>query len=819
LIASAARQLCDYLNVTSVYICSWQRATGQSEVLAEHISTHASAHENEPSVGYSYSLRRDFPEIDMWLQEDTGSLTLQVDDPTLSPEVKAYYLDNGVKTAFYVPILVEDQIFGYAEIYESREPRQYTDHQLAFANTIANQVGISINNRQLFRSLQASEHRFRGLIENTNELITVLDEDGTVQYISPTVTTMLGYPETQLMGKNIFAIIHEDDREDLIKEITAARENPGINFISSFRMHHKNRTWVHLEATGSMTLDENGNARNYISSRDVTAREKRSGRDREQFERRGKQATFINRIATQIGTISTRSDLYQLAVNSLQRDLDPHYHLASFYRFAAASNELVLATAAGPGAQALLQRGHTLAMNQGSVGRAGGRLKTLLIPNTSYAVDWVATPGIEGTRSEIATPVHLGNTLLGVLIVQSTEFEDVDLDLELLMEALSSLIAVTSESIRLRIELEEQLEELNALQRSTTPSAWQAFGQALPARPAGFEHHPTRDDPQPIEKTATEPAATVKPMQVRGEKIGLIGIDTDPNKPLTADEQALLEEITAEVSEALERARLFEASQRSAAELAVLNEMGNAFTEALNEKAIIENIFKYASQLIEIDDFYVAMYDEIGHMISFPLAEINNVRISPGHPDWTSWQPRPAGTGLTGFVIEQRQPVLIQNNAEEVLNSLGLPYIQIGQMTQSWVGVPMTIGDRALGMINAQSDERPGLYNEHHLGLLTSIASQAAIAIDNARLFNLEQKRAEQERLVRTITDRVRRGADMQSILRITLEEIGQAMGVNVSIAQLGTREQLRQTKEQPKPPLNTANSNNGVNGHSEEED
>jgi GAF domain-containing protein len=148
-----------------------------------------------------------------------------------------------------------------------------------------------------------------------------------------------------------------------------------------------------------------------------------------------------------------------------------------------------------------------------------------------------------------------------------------------------------------------------------------------------------------------------------------------------------------------------------------------------------------------------------------------------------------------------------------------LPYIQIGQMTQSWVGVPMTIGDRALGMINAQSDERPGLYNEHHLGLLTSIASQAAIAIDNARLFNLEQKRAEQERLVRTITDRVRRGADIQSILRITLEEIGQAMGVNVSIAQLGTREQLRQAKEQPKPPLNTANSNNGVNGHSEEED
>ena len=145
----------------------------------------------------------------------------------------------------------------------------------------------------------------------------------------------------------------------------------------------------------------------------------------------------------------------------------------------------------------------------------------------------------------------------------------------------------------------------------------------------------------------------------------------------------------------------------------------------------------------------------------------------------------------SGHIIKSRQAVLIENNAEQVLGELGLPNQQVGSQTESWLGVPMTMGDQVLGVISIQSDDEAGLYNQDHLELLSTIASQAAVAINNIRLFEQEQARAEQERLVRTITDRVRRGTDTQSIMRIAIEELSQVLNAEISSIQLGTPDQL----------------------------
>ena len=100
-------------------------------------------------------------------------------------------------------------------------------------------------------------------------------------------------------------------------------------------------------------------------------------------------------------------------------------------------------------------------------------------------------------------------------------------------------------------------------------------------------------------------------------------------------------------------------------------------------------------------------------------------------------------------------------------------------------------------------------YHQHHLELLTSIASQASVAINNARLFQQEQERAEQERLVRTITDKVWRGADRQTIMRVALEELGQVLNADTSTIQLGTRDQLLTKKSTSFNPGEEHNTNN----------
>ncbi len=100
-----------------------------------------------------------------------------------------------------------------------------------------------------------------------------------------------------------------------------------------------------------------------------------------------------------------------------------------------------------------------------------------------------------------------------------------------------------------------------------------------------------------------------------------------------------------------------------------------------------------------------------------------------------------------------------------------------GRMPASWLGVPMVSGKDVLGVLAVQSFEEAGVYDEHHQDLLTAVASQVAIAIENARLFDQVQARAKREQILREITAQVRGKADVDTIMRTAAQEVGKALG------------------------------------------
>jgi GAF domain-containing protein len=71
------------------------------------------------------------------------------------------------------------------------------------------------------------------------------------------------------------------------------------------------------------------------------------------------------------------------------------------------------------------------------------------------------------------------------------------------------------------------------------------------------------------------------------------------------------------------------------------------------------------------------------------------------------------------------------------------------------------------------------------------MADQLAIAIDNADMIRRAQSRAEQERRVRDITERVHRSADAGTIMRVAVEELGRMLGASKAVIRLGTQDQL----------------------------
>ena len=175
--------------------------------------------------------------------------------------------------------------------------------------------------------------------------------------------------------------------------------------------------------------------------------------------------------------------------------------------------------------------------------------------------------------------------------------------------------------------------------------------------------------------------------------------------------------------------------ERQVAQLSALNEVGRAISANLDIPRLTEAIYHESGKVIDTTNFYIALYEAEADEVTFILTVLG------GKPD-TAPTKRKGGKGLTEYVIRTRQPLLLPDNVIERARALGME--PGGRPSQCWVGVPMLASDRVIGMIAAQSYEKPNVFTNEHVDILSTIAAQAAIAIENARLLEAV---AQQERL------------------------------------------------------------------------
>ncbi len=279
-------------------------------------------------------------------------------------------------------------------------------------------------------------------------------------------------------------------------------------------------------------------------------------------------------------------------------------------------------------------------------------------------------------------------------------------------------------------------------------------------------------------------AAVIIPLAVGDLLLGWLLVET-LGRPHTFPRRriAALRSLAGQVAVALQNLRHLEEVRLHAEELAVLNELGRALTARLSVREVLEETYRQASRLVDTTNFFVSFYHPERQEFTAALAKITE---SEADRKITAWS---ADEGFSGYLLRHRTGLLLSDHVEEQIREMGIH--RVGSVPKSWLGVPLIVGDRLLGTMAVASFTKPGLYTEHDRELLTAIANTAAIAIQNARLLEEAQARAERERLARTITDRVRRSADRQAILQTALTELGQMLGVSTAVVRLGTPEQL----------------------------
>lgn len=344
---------------------------------------------------------------------------------------------------------------------------------------------------------------------------------------------------------------------------------------------------------------------------------------------------------------------------------------------------------------------------------------------------------------------------------------DLDEVLALVMESVFAIIGKEQGFIMLH-NAERQTLEL-AKTRNIPDSMVQIFNESnvsAQAEPFAqvFERGQMVEVKTPVPADITEinyapgtDRTTYLPLQTERGVIGILAIEEILGNEVTRNLVQTLADLAAI---AIDKTRLFVERERRITELATLNKTGQALSATLDQDALLALIHQQASQVMNADNFFVAFYDETKDVVSFPY----HVDSQAG-----DWSPRTAGNGLTEYVIRTREPLLVRENVRERLAALGVE--QIGTLCQAWLGVPLVAGDRVLGVVAVQSYDSADAYSDNDLNILLTMASQAAIAIENIRLLENARARADEMQQLYDLGVTVSSRLDVQQVLRLVISE------------------------------------------------
>jgi PAS domain S-box-containing protein len=224
-------------------------------------------------------------------------------------------------------------------------------------------------------------------------------------------------------------------------------------------------------------------------------------------------------------------------------------------------------------------------------------------------------------------------------------------------------------------------------------------------------------------------SALFMPLSAEGRAIGVISIqDLERENTFRESDVRLLQTLANSMSVALENAHLFDEtqrllseSQRRAAELATVNTVSSALVSELDPGALIHLVGEQIRAVFKADIAYVALLDKASNIINFPYQYGEQV------------EPLDLGQGLTSKIIQSGEPLLINQEMERQRQQLGTTLV--GRRARSYLGVPVFVSGEAIGVVSVQSTTQEGLFTQYDQHLLSTIAANVGIALQNARLF------------------------------------------------------------------------------------
>ncbi len=224
------------------------------------------------------------------------------------------------------------------------------------------------------------------------------------------------------------------------------------------------------------------------------------------------------------------------------------------------------------------------------------------------------------------------------------------------------------------------------------------------------------------------------PLIAKNKVIGVIDVEAAQPGAFTDEHKRLLALFASRIAVGIENARLYTRVSRQARQLTLLTEISRELTSILNVDELLKRIADLVTRIIDYQMFSILLLDPTGTVLQhrFSLRFKESVQLK---------HEVPLGVGLVGYAALHGQPVLVPDVSKDPR------YIKANPETRSELCIPLIYKDKVIGVLDIEHTRR-GYFNEDHVRIMTTMAAQVAIAIENATLYERiarQEQRLEQD--------------------------------------------------------------------------
>ena len=227
-------------------------------------------------------------------------------------------------------------------------------------------------------------------------------------------------------------------------------------------------------------------------------------------------------------------------------------------------------------------------------------------------------------------------------------------------------------------------------------------------------------DPHYIEVVPGMVSDLVVPITYKSRAVGALNVLSHNHGQYGERDVEILRQFGAHVAVALENSRLFEQERRDADAFETLAEIGRDVAALLDLDELLPRLAQLAKRVVDYRTFGLLLLNEQTQFLEMRVAVQYGEKVALPHVK--------IGEGLVGYAALHREPVIVPDVSKDPR------YIKVVDDVRSELAVPLLLKDRCIGVFDLESPELDA-FSKRDIEILTLLASQAAVAIENARLY------------------------------------------------------------------------------------